>query len=98
MKEQILHKATELFLNQGFKSITMDDIAQEMSISKKTIYSHFNNKEAIVKATANYLFTNICEGIDHICIRQKNPIVELYDIKKYVLEHLKGEQSSPRSR
>ena len=95
MKEQILLKATELFLNQGFKSITMDDIAQEMSISKKTIYSHYGNKEAIVSATTNYLFETICTGIDLICERQKNPINELYDIKKYVLEHLKDEQSSP---
>jgi len=95
MKEQILQKATELFLNQGFKSITMDDIAQEMSISKKTIYSHFGNKEAIVSATTNYLFETICGGIELICEFQKNPINELYDIKKYVLEHLKDEQSSP---
>jgi len=81
MKEQILQKATELFLNQGFKSITMDDIAQEMSISKKTIYSHFGNKEAIVSATTNYLFETICGGIELICEFQKNPINELYDIQ-----------------
>lgn len=95
MKEQILKKATELFLNQGFKSITMDDIAQEMSISKKTIYSHFGNKEAIVGATTKYLFETICSGIDMICGHEKDPINELYDIKKFVLEHLKDEQSSP---
>ncbi|NNK18090.1 MAG: helix-turn-helix transcriptional regulator, partial [Maribacter sp.] len=41
MKEKILHKATELFLNLGFKSVTMDDLAQELGISKKTIYAHF---------------------------------------------------------
>ena len=95
MKEQILHTATELFLSQGFKSITMDDIAREMSISKKTIYSHFGNKEAIVEASTDGLFEAICGGIDHICNSQKNPINELYEIKKFVLEHLKGEQTSP---
>lgn len=95
MKKQILHAATQLFLDQGFKSITMDDIAREMGMSKKTIYSHYSNKETIVKASAQDLFQNICGGIDHICALKMNPIEELYDIKRYVLEHLKGERSSP---
>jgi len=95
MKDKILQTATELFLSQGFKSITMDDIAQEMSISKKTIYSHYGNKETIVSATTKHVFETICSGIDGICERQENPINELYEIKKYVLEHLKDEQSSP---
>lgn len=95
MKEQILHTSTELFLNQGFKSITMDDIARELGMSKKTIYSHYSNKEAVVAASAHYLFDSICGGIDVICALKKNPIEELYDIKRYVLEHLKGERTSP---
>jgi AcrR family transcriptional regulator len=37
MKEKIITKASEMFLKLGFKSITMDDIAGEMCISKKTI-------------------------------------------------------------
>ena len=44
MKKKILHNATELFLNIGFKSVTMDDIAANSGISKKTIYAHFANK------------------------------------------------------
>ena len=39
MKELILNKATDLFLNFGFKSVTMDQIANEIGISKKTIYN-----------------------------------------------------------
>jgi AcrR family transcriptional regulator len=35
MKEKIITKATELFLSIGFKSVTMDDLAQSMGISKK---------------------------------------------------------------
>lgn len=95
MKDQILKTATELFLSQGFKSITMDDIAKEMTISKKTIYTHYSTKEAIVEATARDLFDNISKGVDQICTLEKNPIEELYDIKRYVIEHLKGEHSSP---
>ena len=95
MKEQILHTATDLFLNQGFKSITMDDIAQKMAISKKTIYAHFSNKEAIVDAVTDSLFEQVSCGIDAICLQQHNPIVEIYEIKKLVMLHLKNEKSSP---
>ena len=44
MKEKILDTATDLFLTLGFKSVTMDDLADRMGISKKTIYTHFKNK------------------------------------------------------
>lgn len=54
METQILEKATQMFLLQGFKTVTMDDIASELSISKKTIYQHFASKpELIEKALAN---------------------------------------------
>ena len=49
MREKILNKSAELFLTYGFKSVTMDDIANEMGISKKTIYQHFDNKTNLLK-------------------------------------------------
>jgi len=96
MKEQILNKATELYLNLGFKSVTMDDLAQEMGISKKTIYTHFANKTKLVEECTKRLFCTISEGIDHICSLNKNPIEELYEIKKFAMLHLKGEKASPQ--
>lgn len=95
MKDAILETATELFLNQGFKSITMDDIAQRMAISKKTIYSHFNNKEAIVDAVTDTIFETVCCGIDLICDQNRNPIEEIYEIKKLVMQNMRNEKTSP---
>ena len=96
MREKIIHKAAELFLTLGFKSVTMDDIAHEMGISKKTIYVHFNNKTKLVEAVTFTLFENICDGIDCICNDSPNPIEELYDIKLFVMQHLKNEKASPQ--
>ncbi len=96
MKEKIKITATDLFLNLGFKSVTMDDIANEMGISKKTIYTHFNNKTALVNEVTSSLFCIISEGIDLICAAEKNSIEELYEIKRFVMEHLKNEKSSPQ--
>lgn len=96
MREKIISKATELFLNLGFKSVTMDDIANELGMSKKTIYVHFSNKTKLVEATTFHLFDVICDGIDGICDTTTNPIEELYSIKLYVMTHLKNEKTSPQ--
>ena len=93
MKDKIIHKSTELFLSLGFKSVTMDDIASEMGISKKTIYVHFPNKTKLVEAVTFNLFDTICDGIDSICEVSANPIEELYAIKMFVMHHLKNEKS-----
>ena len=95
MKDKILESATEMFLTFGFKSVTMDDIAEKMSISKKTIYTHFNNKTKLVEETTFGMFECISTGIDLICELNYNPIEELFQIKKFILEHLKDEKSSP---
>ncbi len=94
MREEILHRATELFLNLGFKSVTMDDLAHEMGISKKTIYSHFENKTKLVEEATMNLFWSISDGIDQIIALEKNPIEELYEIKKFVMIRLKNEKAS----
>lgn len=96
MKCKILEKASEMFLNFGFKSVTMDDIAEKMSISKKTIYTHFKNKTKLVEETTMAVFETISTGIDCICELKKNPIEELYAIKSFVMKHLKNEKSSPQ--
>ncbi|SDG62946.1 TetR/AcrR family transcriptional regulator [Winogradskyella thalassocola] len=96
MKDKIILKSTDLFLNLGFKSVTMDDIANEMGISKKTIYQHFQNKTKLVEATAMHVFEKISHGIDCICELNTNPIEEIYEIKKFVMLNLKDEKSSPQ--
>lgn len=96
MRDKILIGATDLFLNYGFKSVTMDDIASALGVSKKTIYQHFDNKTKLIEATTLNLFEIISCGIDHICSLEKNPIEEIYSIKQFIMEHLKDEKSSPQ--
>ena len=92
MREKILLKSAEMFLTLGFKSVTMDDIAHELGCSKKTIYQHFENKTKLVEATTLHVFEVISHGINCICALEKNPIEEIYDIKHFVMDHLKDEK------
>lgn len=96
MKTKILNTATSLFLDLGFKSVTMDDLADRMGISKKTIYTHFANKTKLVEDCTLSLFHKISDGIASICDLRKNPIEELYEIKKFAMLHLKNEKTSPQ--
>ncbi len=50
MKERIKQKADELFRQYGIKAITMDEIAGQMGISKKTIYQAYADKDELVDA------------------------------------------------
>lgn len=85
-----------MFLTLGVKSVTMDEIAAELGISKKTIYTHFPTKTKLIDATANYLFETISAGIQNIKQENKDPIEELFAIKNFACVHLKDEKSSPQ--
>ncbi|MFK5878485.1 MAG: TetR/AcrR family transcriptional regulator [Flavobacteriaceae bacterium] len=95
MKCKILEKAGEMFLTFGFKSVTMDDIADELGISKKTIYANYKNKTVLIEEATMSLFEMISHGIDCICELEKNPIEELFEIKNFIHTNLKDEKSSP---
>lgn len=95
IKNEILQKSKDLFLSLGFKSVTMDDIARELGMSKKTLYGYYNKKERLVADSVLFVFNDICCDIDGICGASTNPIQELYDIKRMVLSKLKGDKSSP---
>ena len=95
MNQKIIETATEMFLTHGFKSVTMDEIASKMGISKKTIYHHFENKNDLVEATTLHLFETISKGVDEIMLLDNNPIEELFVIKDFVMKHLKDESISP---
>jgi AcrR family transcriptional regulator len=95
MKEKIIAKATDLFLRLGFKSVTMDDIAGEMCISKKTIYKYFCNKELLIAETTEIVHKAIHQSIDIIVDKNHNAIEENFEIRKMFKEMFKTGEASP---
>ena len=96
MKEKIILKAAELFLSLGFKSITMDDLAQSMSISKKTIYQFFNNKNDLIISCTEHIQYQLLKKINEIRNNAKNPIIELFEIKKEAMKILGNTETAPQ--
>lgn len=65
IKDRILEKAHELYMRYGIKSITMDEIAGHLGISKKTIYQSYKDKDELVSAVFNRMIIAnkcACEG------------------------------------
>jgi AcrR family transcriptional regulator len=54
MENRILFKARDLMLRNGVKHVTMDDIATQLGMSKKTIYQFYKDKDALVMAVVNF--------------------------------------------
>jgi AcrR family transcriptional regulator len=95
MKEKIINKAKDMFLRLGFKSITMDDIAGEMCISKKTIYKYFANKELLIHESTQLLHKEVHEIITEIISRDYNAIEENFQIRKMFADMFKSTDTSP---
>ncbi len=88
-QEKILKTALELFFKYGIKRVTMDEIAKELGMSKKTIYQYFKEKDDLVSA--------LCSGELHrnqvlcgnIANNAKDPIHELVLISENMTQMFK---------
>ncbi len=86
MKDKIIAKASEMFLKLGFKSITMDDIAGEMCISKKTIYKYFCNKEILIQESTQLVHKQVHKLIESVVAKNHNAIQENFEIRNLFKE------------
>lgn len=55
IKEKIVQGAAEQFMLYGVKSVTMDEIASALGMSKRTIYEHFANKKELLMAVVDHI-------------------------------------------
>ncbi len=90
MKEEILAKAEQLFKKYGIKSVTMDDLARELGISKKTLYQHVPNKAALIQTILeNYTCTEK-EALKAIRDHARDAIEEMLHIAAFIVDMLRG--------
>ena len=95
MKDKIIKKATDMFLKLGFKSVTMDDIAGEMGISKKTIYKYFSNKEKLVEEGTEVVHHNIHRMMEEVIAQNYNAISENFQMREMFKQMFQSFDQSP---
>tara|TARA_B100000579_G_scaffold390800_1_gene365550 strand:+ start:316 stop:969 length:654 start_codon:yes stop_codon:yes gene_type:complete len=96
MDKEIIASASSLFLQYGYKAVTMDDIAEHLSISKKTIYHYFDDKTSLVRSAVFLVFDQVKDKIIAVQSSIENPIKALYEIKKIAVEVLGKKDKSPQ--
>ncbi len=64
--QRIVTAARRYFFNHGFRSVTMDDLAEELGMSKKTLYGCFPSKAALLRAVLMDKFRDIETDLDRI--------------------------------
>jgi TetR/AcrR family transcriptional regulator, cholesterol catabolism regulator len=89
MQELIL-KILELYTRYGIKSVTMDDVARELGVSKKTLYMHFTDKkEMVYKVIHHLIHIQKCGMEENLDSPGRNAIDSLMMMTLYITETLK---------
>lgn len=80
----ILDQVRKLYQRYGIKSVTMDDVAQSLNISKKTLYAHFKDKEDLIRQVMRHEDENRCDFFSEIEKKNQNAIDELFEVHKMI--------------
>lgn len=87
-KERIQNKAEELFMQFGIRSVSMDDIANNLGMSKKTVYQYFVDKDELVEAVVQAHIS----GVQKECVdcreNAKDAVHEIYLTMEHIMEEL----------
>jgi len=86
MKEDIVKRALNDFMQYGFKTFTMDDLANKMGMSKKTLYEHFPSKQDLVDACLDYALEMSCTNVTTFVQGEGSVIENVYRNQKKVQE------------
>jgi AcrR family transcriptional regulator len=76
----ILSHVSRLYHRYGIKSVTMDDVARHLGISKKTLYEFFRDKKDLVSQVLESEHVQHCEIFNALELRKLNAIEELFEI------------------
>lgn len=87
-KERILLKAEELFLKFGIRSVSMDDIANNLGMSKKTLYQYFADKDELVTEVVEVHIKGMQTDCDSCFLKSADAIHEIFITMDIITEEL----------
>ncbi|UTW64170.1 TetR/AcrR family transcriptional regulator [bacterium SCSIO 12741] len=86
---QLLKGAMDIFMRYGIRSVTMDDLARHLSISKKTLYKYVTDKNDLVAKVFELHQDLECQTMEGIVKRGLNAIDENFEISQMVINQVK---------
>lgn len=86
---EMLHKAKEVFMKLGLRSVTMDDVSRELGISKKTLYQHVSDKNDLIFKAVELDLQENKSRVEAVLDIEQNAIDQLLMMNDVVSEKLK---------
>jgi len=83
-KKDILERILSLFIRYGIRSITMDDIARELAISKKTLYHDFEDKNDLIKRVVDFDMIQSRRLLEDVNRSELNAIEEIFHVNSRI--------------
>lgn len=87
-RKRILQYCTEKFIIEGFHRTTVDEIAQEIGISKNTIYKYFPSKEKLVWASIDFIIATNKKKINDVIDSEDNALLKLVKMLEILSRNL----------
>jgi hypothetical protein len=84
----IIEQVNQVYLKRGMKSVTMDDMAKELHISKKTLYKYVKNRAELVKKSTCFHVKKEQKLVEEIQSKNLNPIQETREIAGFIIDTL----------
>ena len=93
MDRKFLEKVVDLFIDNGAKTLTMDDIAKEFGMSKKTLYQMYANKEALLEDVLEFKLTEIIEKLSELDNKIENAVERMFCRDEHIEKAAKSNNS-----
>ncbi|MCB0769078.1 MAG: TetR/AcrR family transcriptional regulator [Flavobacteriales bacterium] len=87
-EQQIIDQASKVFMRLGIRSVNMDDVAQHLRISKKTLYQYVKDKNELVQRIVQHICDHHRSSINAICEKGLNAIDENFEIARFIAAQL----------
>jgi AcrR family transcriptional regulator len=94
ISERIKLKAHDLFMQYGLRSVSMDDIANNLGISKKTIYQYYADKDELVDAVVNSIIAYNQGCCDDDIKKADNAVHEIFLAMEFMMEIFRSMNNS----
>lgn len=88
-KKEIVETTFGLMMKYGIRSVSMDDIAKAIGISKKTIYQHFANKQELINSVIESQIESDVRDITMIVDKSENALDEIILMARHILAFLR---------
>lgn len=84
----MLEKISAIYFECGIKSVTMDDLARKLGVSKKTLYLHFRDKKDVVEKVLMHQLQNHRCDMAYLEIKNANAIEQILAVSRFLVSFI----------